>query len=153
MYTGKHLSVWLLLLCLLLPSWAHAREIVSYAFVQDDATLKVRGKIIHLFGIHVPQTERTCRTFMRPVECSTRAALALDFKIGARFVRCETVRKNADGSLTALCRADGEDLSAYLLSQGWAVALPDAPIKYHTLEKIARRRSLGVWGFHGDVIR
>lgn len=148
-----HLCVWLLLSLLLSVPGAHAREIVSYAFVQDDATLKVRGKIIHLYGIHVPETERTCRTFIRPVQCASRAALALDFKIGAGFVRCETVHTNADGSLTAVCHADEEDLSAYLISRGWAVALPDAPFEYKTLEKIARNKGLGVWGFQADVIR
>jgi endonuclease YncB( thermonuclease family) len=130
-----------------------AREIVSYAFVQDDGTLVVRGKTIHLFGIYVPPTGRTCRTYIRPVQCGSRAALALKFKIGANFVHCDMVHQNEDGSLTAVCRVDGEDLSAYLLSYGWAVALPDAPIEYKALEKIARHKDLGVWGFYGDVIQ
>jgi len=47
---------------------------------------------------------------------------------------------------------EGEDLSAYLLENGWAVALPDAPFEYQTLEKIARSRQFGVWGFPVDRI-
>ena len=47
----------------------------------------------------------------------------------------------------------GEDLSAYLLEQGWAVALPDAPFEYQTLEKIARSRGFGVWGTPVDNIQ
>ncbi|NIR28398.1 MAG: nuclease-like protein [Gammaproteobacteria bacterium] len=140
-------------LSLLLGEAIQAREIVSYAFVQDDATLRVRGKTIRLFGIHVPETERTCRTFIHPVQCGSRAVLALEFKIGARFVHCDTVRKNEDASVTAVCRVDDEDLSAYLISRGWAVALPDAPFEYHILEKIARHKSFGVWGFQADVIQ
>ena len=41
-------------------------------------------------------------------------------------------------------------MSAYLLERGWAVALPDAPIEYQTLEKIAYRRGFGIWGFTID---
>ena len=52
--------------------------------------------------------------------------------------------------MSALCRVRGEDLSAYLLSRGWAVALPDAPFEYAVLEKIARERHVGVWGFTVD---
>ena len=42
--------------------------------------------------------------------------------------------------------SEGDDLSAYLLERGWAVALPDASIEYQTLEKIARSRRIGIWG-------
>ena len=48
--------------------------------------------------------------------------------------------------------SEGEDLSAYLLELGWAVALPDAPFEYQTLEKIARNRGVGVWGIPVDNI-
>ena len=86
-----------------------------------------------------------------PPYCGSRAAIALDFKISG-FVRCEIIDTNSDGSLVGWCRVKashfsaGEDLSAYLLESGWAVALPDASIEYQTLEKIARSRKLGVWG-------
>jgi endonuclease YncB( thermonuclease family) len=90
-----------------------------------------------------------------PPVCGSRASLALDFKIQG-FVRCEIIEKNSDGSLIGWCRVnvshfdEGEDLSAYLLERGWAVALPDAPVEYQTLEKIARLRGFGVWGFQID---
>jgi endonuclease YncB( thermonuclease family) len=128
-------------------------EISSYAFVEEDATLKVSGEHIRLFGIYVPPTERTCYTFVRPPPCGSRGALALEFHIGVEFVHCEEKSRFADGSLSALCRVRGEDLSAWLLQQGWAVALPDAPFEYAAVEKIARTRGLGVWGIPVDVIR
>lgn len=133
---------------------AHA-AIVGAAFVQEDASLRVQGRSIRLFGIYVPSTKRACQTFFRPARCGSRAALALDFKIQG-FVHCEPQTVHGDGSLTALCRVNhnafskGEDLSAYLISLGWAVALPDAPYAYHVMEKIARHRGLGIWGFSVD---
>ena len=47
---------------------------------------------------------------------------------------------------------EGEDLAAYLLERGWAVALPNAPFEYHALERIARHNARGVWGFTVDSI-
>lgn len=124
-----------------------AEEISSYAFVQDDGSLRVSGRTIRLFGIYIPPTAQACRRFERPVVCAPQAALALDFKIGADFVHCAPNSMNDDGSITALCRAGGHDLSAYLLERGWALALPDAPFEYAALEKIANRKGVGVWGF------
>ena len=141
-----------LLLLLLLPAASFGYEISSYALVQDDASLRMRGKTIYLYGIYVPPTGRLCRSTIRPTRCAGRATLALDFKIGANFVHCWPKHKNPDRSLVAVCSVKGQDLSAYLLTQGWALALPYAPFEYHALELIASRQSLGVWGFPADVI-
>jgi endonuclease YncB( thermonuclease family) len=136
---------------------AFAYEISSSAQVNDDGTLRIKGKTIHLWGIHIPQTGQTCTRNRNPPNCGSRAALALDFKIDG-FVRCEIMARNQDGSLVGWCRvnaghfSDGEDLSAYLLQKGWAVALPDASIEYQTLEKIARSRQFGMWGIPVDNI-
>jgi endonuclease YncB( thermonuclease family) len=133
--------------------WASANELVSYVFVQPDGTLRLSGSTVRLYGIYVPPTEQSCRTFERPVQCSSRAALALDFHIGVEFVHCEERATHTDGSISALCRVRGEDLSAWMLQSGWALALPDAPFEYAALEKIARARALGVWGLSGEIRR
>ena len=152
------LSLWLILASLLaLAPGAVARELHSYAAINANASLQIKGKTVHLYGIHIPSTNRTCRTDRNPPVCGSRAVVALERKIDG-FVRCEIMRQNADRSLVGLCRVNssrfdpGEDLSAYLLEQGWAVALPDAPFEYQTLEKIARSRGFGVWGTPVDNI-
>lgn len=135
-----------------------AADIESYAIVQDDASLLIRGKTIRLFGVHVPSDATQCRTSIRPVRCAPRAALALDFKIQG-FVKCAEMRENRDGSIDAFCSVnhsrfdDGEDLGAYLIGQGFALAMPNAPFAYHAQEKIARANGRGVWGFQVDTIR
>lgn len=83
--------------------------------------------------------------------------LALDFRIRG-FLHCYPQTKNADGSLNAICYVDrgrfdeGEDLAAYLLERGLALALPDAPFEYKALERIARHQHRGVWGFSVDRV-
>lgn len=139
------------------PFSAYADDIVGYAIVQEDASLRVKGYIIRLFGVYIPPTGRTCLFFLRPTFCASRAALALATKIQG-FVRCQLISPNEDGSINAICWVnyspfdEGEDLAAYLLNQGWAVALPDAPFEYHVLERIARHRGFGVWGLPADRI-
>jgi endonuclease YncB( thermonuclease family) len=135
-----------------------AREISSSAIVNEDGSLRIKGKTVHLYGIHIPDTNRTCKQYRTPPLCGSRASVALEFKING-FVRCEIMRTLEDGSIVGWCRVnssnfdEGEDLSAYLLQEGWAVALPDAPFEYQTLEKIARTRQFGVWGTPVDNIQ
>ncbi|MBI4793765.1 MAG: thermonuclease family protein [Deltaproteobacteria bacterium] len=123
-----------------------AKDLSSYAFVSEDGSLEVSRQKIWLYGIYIPTTDRTCRTYQIPVICGPRATLALEFKIRPHFIECEERGENEDGSITALCRLKGEDLSAWMLQEGWAVALPDAPFEYQMLEKIARARGRGIWG-------
>jgi endonuclease YncB( thermonuclease family) len=154
--------VWLLvaLLAVGLPPSRSARaadEIVGSAVVLDDASLRIRHTIVRLYGIYVPATGTSCAFFLRPVPCADRAALALETKIQG-FVHCSAVNRNYDGSVNAVCfirrkfYSAGEDLAAYLLSRGLALALPGAPFEYAALERIAQTRQLGLWGFQVDVI-
>lgn len=135
----------------------HAYEVSSSAIVNEDGSLRISGKTIHLYGIHIPRTSRTCTSNRLPSVCGSRASVALDFKIDG-FVRCKIMEELENGSVVGWCRvnasrfAEGDDLSAYLLEKGWAVALPDAPFEYQTLEKIAQSRHFGIWGIPVDRI-
>jgi endonuclease YncB( thermonuclease family) len=128
-----------------------ATEITSFAFVEKDGTLKVAGQRIHLYGIYIPPTEQSCYTFVRPVPCGPRAVLALDFKISGDFVHCTPTAEHADGSFTARCLLDEEDLSIWMLQRGWAVARPDAPFEYAAQERIAQAKGIGIWGIPIDT--
>jgi endonuclease YncB( thermonuclease family) len=148
----------LALAALVVASTSHARELHNYARVNDDGSLRVGNREVHLCGIYIPPTGQTCRTYLSPPVCGSRAALALDFRIQG-FVYCEQKSVNRDRSINAVCYVDrthfseGEDLGAYLIRQGWALALPGAPFEYHALERIARQQSAGVWGFTVDGIQ
>jgi endonuclease YncB( thermonuclease family) len=137
---------------------ATASEIVSYAIVQDDGSLRVRGKTIRLFGVYMPSTARGCRSDFSPPLCGNRSVRALKTKIRG-FVHCAPQAALSDGSLSAVCYVDGDssvdppiDLGAWLIEQGLAVAGPGAPFEYQTLERIAQVNRRGVWGFQVDQI-
>lgn len=143
---------------LLLAGSAYARdEIVGLAHVQEDGSLRIKNKVIRLHGIYMPETDYQCRDWIRPVRCAERGVLALDFKVRG-FIRCYPQHRNNDDSISAICYVgrntfdDGEDLGAYLIERGWALARPGAPFEYHAMERIARQRGFGVWGFPVDSI-
>lgn len=127
------------------------QEISSFAFVQDDGSLKIAGNLIRLYGIYIPPTAQACLAFVRPIPCGSRASLALDFKISGDFVHCMPRATNPDGSITANCTSGNDDLSAWMLQSGWAVALPDAPFEYVMMERIAQSKGIGIWGISIDV--
>lgn len=130
----------------------------SYAVVLADGSLLIRGKIVRLYGVYIPDNRQFCRSNILPASCGNRAAVALDQKI-SKFVRCEPLVEYDDGSIGAQCWTNynkfstGEDLGAYLIAQGFALAGPDAPFEYHALERIALANGRGVWGFQADSVR
>ena len=134
---------------------AETADVIGHAIVRDDASLLINNQVVHLYGIYIPSTNRTCRGWINPVRCGSRAALALDFKTKG-FIHCFEQYENSDGSIDATCWQDrtafdaGVDLAAYLIERGWAMALPGAPFEYHAMERIARSRELGVWGWPVD---
>ena len=156
--TTCRLQPWLLL-ALSLAAGANAADFdfEGHGIVRDDGNLIIGDRVVHLFGIYMPETNRQCRRWESPTRCAERGVLALDFVVEG-FIRCIERGRNADGSIQATCwqgRSSfdpGTDLAAYLIERGWALALPNAPFGYHALEKIARSREMGVWGWPVDSI-
>jgi hypothetical protein len=149
------LALFTLTLALLLAgrstAYAAADTIVGHAIVQDDGTLLIKNRSVKLFGIFLAPTDRQCRGWLRPVRCADRGVLALDFKVRG-FVTCLPRGRDDEGRIHATCYLGrtgldpGEDLAAYLIQQGWALALPNAPFEYQAMERIAQSRERGVWG-------
>jgi hypothetical protein len=153
----RSMAILLLLLGLMSGGSAVAREFEGHAIVRDDGSLLIKNRVVHLYGIYMPSTNRQCRSWITPVRCDERGVLALDFFVKG-FITCFERVRNADGSVDAVCYRDrssfdsGTDLAAYLIQRGWALALPGAPFEYQAMERIARARALGVWGWQVDSV-
>jgi len=127
-----------------------AAEIRGVAIVQDDATLKLSGRLIRLFDVYIPALNRSCGSRVQSLSCEEqRAARALNFKLSG-FVRCHAQRTLSDRSLLAVCWNDRIDLGAFLIERGLALATPEAPFEYHAQEKVARSQRRGLWAFYGQ---
>ena len=86
-----------------------------------------------------------CERYGQSYRCGQKAALVLDARIGEGVVTCE--RKDTDryGRVVALCRVFGEDLSAWMVGLGWALAYRTYTTRYVPAEDLARSRGLGMW--------
>ena len=128
------------------PSLAAQEIIAGRASVLDGDTIEIRGERIRLFGIDAPESGQMCANANgQSYRCGQKAALVLDARIGEGVVTCE--RKDTDryGRIVALCRVYGEDLGAWMVGLGWALAYRAYGTRYVPAEELARSRSLGMW--------
>jgi hypothetical protein len=123
----------------------------GHAIVRSDGSLLIKNRVVVLFGVYLPPSDRQCRDWIQPLRCDSRSVLALDFLVRG-FVTCFPEGEDGEGRIHAVCYvgrtsfSDGTDLGARLIQEGWALALPNAPFEYHALERIAQTRGLGLWG-------
>lgn len=123
-----------------------ASDLSSYAFVNDDGSLRINNRTVRLAGIIIPPSRQACQSNILPPLCAPRAVLALKLKIGVNFVHCDIKARLPTSEIIAYCTVNEEDLAAWLIQRGWAVAAPEAPATYTVLEKIARHQNVGLWG-------
>ena len=111
----------LMLLAFAFSGSAHAR-IAGPATVTDGDSLKVSGHRIRLFGIDAPESQQTCVVGGQRWRCGRSATKALREHIAGRPVVCTERDRDRYGRIVAVCRAGGEDINAWMVSQGMAVA-------------------------------
>src|SRR4051812_20947236 len=129
-----------------LPTWAALELIAGRAAVIDGNTLEIRGERIHLFGIDAPESGQTCLDAKgQSYRCGQKAALVLDARIEEGVVTCERKGTDRYGRVVALCRVFGEDLGAWMVGLGWALASRAYSARYVPAENLARSRGLGIW--------
>jgi endonuclease YncB( thermonuclease family) len=123
---------------------AAPRIVSGPATVIDGATLDLGGRRLRLYGMDAPDLDQTCSDgHERDYSCGRAAAAALTARIGGESVTCEL--READGSATALCRRDGEDLAAWMVANGYAIADRSAPAAYEAQDRRAWGRRVGLW--------
>jgi len=140
----RALATVLLLLFAALASAAHA-EIVGRASVIDGDTIEVHGQRIRLFGIDAPESAQLCLADDRHWRCGQQAALALDERIAGRAVVCAEKDRDRYDRIVAVCYAGDQDLNAWLVAEGWALAYRRYSTDYVDEEETARAGHKGVW--------
>ena len=119
--------------------------------MNDVGHLVIGGREVALAWIEVPTFDRVCRRTVSPVRCGPPAVLVLDHMVRG-FVHCDVTGRRGhrltEGRCTIAARRlfDARiDLAAELLREGWAFSRDDAPALYRSLERLARRRGIGIW--------
>ncbi len=130
-------------LCLLAtPALA---DMTGVASVLDGDTLEIHGQRIRFHGIDAPESRQLCRLDGKPWQCGKDAANALAEKIGRRPVTCKDLGRDRYNRMVAKCIVAGEDLEAWMVTNGWALAYRRFSLDYVDAEADARAARRGIW--------
>ena len=127
---------------------ARPRTIIGKARIVDGDTIEIAGTQIDLFGIDAPETAQFCEAAGRKWACGQNATFGLSAIIERQWVHCHPRTPDKPGRITAVCRlagADGPDINAAMVRQGWAMADRRAPAPYLAEERAARAAKAGIW--------
>ena len=134
-----------IILAFALSSCTASAEIAGKPRVIDGDTLEVAGQRIRLHGIDSPERRQPCYRDGQPWRCGEAATKALAGKIDRRPVTCKERHRDRYGRIVAVCYSGGEDLSAWMVGQGWALAYRRYSLDYLGQETIARAARRGIW--------
>jgi len=126
-------------------------EVKGRASVIDGDTLRIQGRIIHLYGIDAFEEEQTCRLEGIKYPCGVMATAHLvELTLGKDLV-CIGVRKERSGELNADCEVGPSSLNSAMVSDGWALADVKETDRYVSVELRAKKREVGIW--RGEFVR
>ena len=130
------------------PNFSAAAEpITGTAEVTDGDSLKVNGCNIRLEGIDAPEKDQFCiNAGGQQVACGFDARDRLRDFINGRQVSCE--KKGVDIKYCrtlAACSVDGEDIQAWMVSEGLALAYEEYSKEFVPQQDEARAAQRGLW--------
>jgi len=135
-----------ILFLLSLPIAAHAADISGLPKIHDGDTLQIGHIKLRLAGVDAPSTDQLCLNDKgERWTCGVAARNALIHYTGKKSWTCHVVRVNRFGRSVAKCEADGENIQAWLVKNGWALALPHASHDHDADQKAAREAKAGMW--------
>ncbi|GAB4814194.1 hypothetical protein N2152v2_001240 [Parachlorella kessleri] len=130
------------------PAYA-GETLLGPARVVDGDTLEVEDTKIRVNGIDAPEKAQPCRNKSGKVyACGLDAKAVLEAKVGQTPVACEVKELDKFGRSVATCYANsgaGEDLGAYMVESGYAVAYWKYGTEYCPLHEQARAAKRGIW--------
>jgi endonuclease YncB( thermonuclease family) len=132
-------------LLLLLQSGRVDADMVGEARIIDGDTVEIGGERIRLHGIDAPESRQTCTVVGQEWRCGESATLALVDETNGQPLTCKGNKRDRYGRLIAVCYAGSDDLNAWMVREGWAVAYRRYSKDYVDEEAEARAAGNGVW--------
>lgn len=114
--------------------------------VNDGDGLRIEGQSVRLWGIDAPELDQTCEQNGRTVHCGEDARALLGALAQRGDLLCETMDVDRYGRTVARCFADGADLAAEMVRQGYALDWPRYSNGFYAGEQEqARAAGRGMW--------
>ena len=126
-------------------------DVAGVASVIDGDTIEVHGQRIRLHGIDAPESRQLCRLDGKSWQCGEVAANALADKIARRSVTCEDLGRDRYKRIIARCAVAGDDIGAWMVSQGLALAYRRYSLDYVDEEADAQAAGKGIWA--GEFVK
>jgi len=114
------------------------------AVATASATFESMGYKVLIAGTDGVAADETCTYEGTEWDCGARARAAVRRWVRGRALSCIVPPEPERTALVAACKLGNQDVGAWLVSMGWARAVPDGP--YVEAEKIARREEMGIFG-------
>lgn len=102
--------------------------------VTDGDTIRLAGTTYRLWGIDAPETRQACADGW---PAGVQATGKIEELMAGHAIACEPRTKDRYGRTVALCRADGKDIGAAMVSAGMARAFTRSSADYVDQEKAA----------------
>ena len=120
-------------------------RLIGKAKALDGDTIEIGAARIRLFGIDAPENGQTCTVKRKPFHCDRAATSALREKISGQIVECEPKDVDRYMRVVAVCFVQGEDINAWMVGQGWALAYRQFSRDYISQERRAAAAKVGMW--------
>lgn len=120
--------------------------------VVDGDTLATGSDRLRINGIDAPEMHQMCERGGALYACGEAARAAMARIVGNGAVTCEYIGVDRYGRRVVRCAgADGRDIAAALVGQGWAMAYRQYSMDYVAQEETARAQRLGLWAGRFDA--
>jgi endonuclease YncB( thermonuclease family) len=149
-WSASRKGIWLLACALafflFVPNRTFAEDISGVPRIVDGDTIAIGEVKIRLEGIDAPESDQVCLDAQAARwSCGNEATKQLSDHIAGRPIACTPTGQDAYHRTLAICHLGAEDLNAWMVRQGWALAF----VKYSNLyvhdEEIARNAQSGLW--------
>lgn len=112
--------------------------------VTSSATFEAMGYTIVVSGTKAIGSDQNCEFEGVAWRCGERAMLAFRYWLRGRAPLCQVFPPAERQPVAAACRIGKQDVGAWLVSNGWAHALPGGG--YEKAEEVARKAGMGMFG-------
>ena len=113
--------------------------------VIDGDTIKIANEKIRFGGIDAPELKQICFKNEEKISCGILVKNVLKKKIGKEIPKCINEGKDIYKRTIAECFINGESLSKFLVSNGYAFAYRKYSRKFIKDERFAKKNRLGLW--------
>lgn len=141
----RRLAPFVVLALLPWPAHAAATTLTGRAEVIDGDTIRLGTTVVRLADIDAPEMGQHCDGPSELQRCGVVATGFLADRIDGQTVTCQVAGLDDYGRSIATCSHQGQDLSAWLVAEGYALAFVKYSLRLVPLQEEAEAKLAGLW--------